>query len=63
MYYAVKIALKDLGVEGVFPTDIGCYTLESSTAPDRGGTTVSAWGPPISTAAGFPASPVRRWWP
>ncbi len=27
MYYAVKIALKDLGVEGVFPTDIGCYTL------------------------------------
>ena len=26
-YYAVKIALKDLGVEGVFPTDIGCYTL------------------------------------
>jgi indolepyruvate ferredoxin oxidoreductase alpha subunit len=27
MYYAVKIALEDLGVEGVFPTDIGCYTL------------------------------------
>jgi indolepyruvate ferredoxin oxidoreductase alpha subunit len=27
MYYAVKIALKDLGVEGIFPTDIGCYTL------------------------------------
>jgi indolepyruvate ferredoxin oxidoreductase, alpha subunit len=26
-YYAVKIALKELGVEGVFPTDIGCYTL------------------------------------
>lgn len=27
MYYAIKIALRDLGVEGVFPTDIGCYTL------------------------------------
>jgi|UniRef100_A0A7C3WJ12 indolepyruvate ferredoxin oxidoreductase alpha subunit len=27
MYYAVKIALKELGVEGVYPTDIGCYTL------------------------------------
>jgi len=27
MYYAVKIALKDLGMEGIFPTDIGCYTL------------------------------------
>ncbi len=27
MYYAVKIALEELGVEGVFPTDIGCYTL------------------------------------
>jgi len=27
MYYAVKIALKDLGREGIFPTDIGCYTL------------------------------------
>jgi len=27
MYYSVKMALKDLGVEGVFPTDIGCYTL------------------------------------
>jgi len=26
-YYAVKIALRDLGVEGVFSTDIGCYTL------------------------------------
>jgi indolepyruvate ferredoxin oxidoreductase alpha subunit len=27
MYYAVKIALEELGLEGVFPTDIGCYTL------------------------------------
>jgi indolepyruvate ferredoxin oxidoreductase alpha subunit len=27
MYYTVKIALRDLGAEGVFPTDIGCYTL------------------------------------
>jgi indolepyruvate ferredoxin oxidoreductase alpha subunit len=27
MYYAVKIALEELGVEGIFPTDIGCYTL------------------------------------
>ncbi|MEW6387103.1 MAG: indolepyruvate ferredoxin oxidoreductase subunit alpha [Thermodesulfobacteriota bacterium] len=27
MYYAVKIALRDQGVAGVFPTDIGCYTL------------------------------------
>ncbi|MDI6852389.1 MAG: indolepyruvate ferredoxin oxidoreductase subunit alpha [Deltaproteobacteria bacterium] len=27
MYYAVKIALQELGVEGIFPTDIGCYTL------------------------------------
>lgn len=26
-YYAVKIALRDLGQEGVFATDIGCYTL------------------------------------
>ena len=27
MYYAVKIALEELGTEGIFPTDIGCYTL------------------------------------
>jgi indolepyruvate ferredoxin oxidoreductase, alpha subunit len=27
MYYAVKIALEELKVEGIFPTDIGCYTL------------------------------------
>jgi indolepyruvate ferredoxin oxidoreductase alpha subunit len=27
MYYAVKIALEELGMEGIFPTDIGCYTL------------------------------------
>jgi indolepyruvate ferredoxin oxidoreductase alpha subunit len=27
MYYAVKIALRDLHLEGIFPTDIGCYTL------------------------------------
>ncbi|MBM4284949.1 MAG: indolepyruvate ferredoxin oxidoreductase subunit alpha [Deltaproteobacteria bacterium] len=27
MYYAIKIALRDLGVEAIFPTDIGCYTL------------------------------------
>lgn len=27
MYYAVKIALEELGLEGIFPTDIGCYTL------------------------------------
>ena len=27
MYYAMKIALRDLGREAVFPTDIGCYTL------------------------------------
>jgi indolepyruvate ferredoxin oxidoreductase, alpha subunit len=26
-YYAIKIALKDLGLEGIFPSDIGCYTL------------------------------------
>jgi indolepyruvate ferredoxin oxidoreductase alpha subunit len=27
MYYSVKIALQELGLEGIFPTDIGCYTL------------------------------------
>ena len=52
MYYAVKIALKDLGVEGVFPTDIGCYTL-GLLPPLSMADFLICMGSSISTAAGI----------
>jgi indolepyruvate ferredoxin oxidoreductase, alpha subunit len=52
MYYAVKIALKELGVEGVFPTDIGCYTL-GLLPPLSMADYLICMGSSISTAAGI----------
>ena len=52
MYYAVKIALKDLGVEGIFPTDIGCYTL-GLLPPLSMADFLICMGSSISTAAGI----------
>jgi len=52
MYYAVKIALKDLGVEAVFPTDIGCYTL-GLLPPLSMADFLICMGSSISTAAGI----------
>jgi indolepyruvate ferredoxin oxidoreductase alpha subunit len=52
MYYAVKIALRDLGVEGVFPTDIGCYTL-GLLPPLSMADFLICMGSSISTAAGI----------
>jgi indolepyruvate ferredoxin oxidoreductase alpha subunit len=51
-YYAVKIALKDLGVEGIFPTDIGCYTL-GLLPPLSMADYLICMGSSISTAAGI----------
>jgi indolepyruvate ferredoxin oxidoreductase alpha subunit len=48
----VKIALKDLGVEGVFPTDIGCYTL-GLLPPLSMADFLICMGSSISTAAGI----------
>ena len=52
MYYAVKIALKDLGREGIFPTDIGCYTL-GLLPPLSMADYLICMGSSISTAAGI----------
>jgi indolepyruvate ferredoxin oxidoreductase alpha subunit len=52
MYYAVKIALQDLGVEGIFPTDIGCYTL-GLLPPLSMADFLICMGSSISTAAGI----------
>jgi indolepyruvate ferredoxin oxidoreductase alpha subunit len=52
MYYAVKIALKDLGLEGVFPTDIGCYTL-GLLPPLSMADYLICMGSSINTAAGI----------
>ena len=52
MYYAVKIALKDLGVEGIFPTDIGCYTL-GLLPPLSMADFLICMGSSISTATGI----------
>jgi indolepyruvate ferredoxin oxidoreductase alpha subunit len=52
MYYAVKIALKDLGLEGIFPTDIGCYTL-GLLPPLSMADYLICMGSSISTAAGI----------
>ena len=48
----MKIALKDLGVEGVFPTDIGCYTL-GLLPPLSMADFLICMGSSISTAAGI----------
>ena len=52
MYYAVKIALKDLGLEGIFPTDIGCYTL-GLLPPLSMADYLICMGSSINTAAGI----------
>ena len=52
MYYAVKMALKDLGREGIFPTDIGCYTL-GLLPPLSMADYLICMGSSISTAAGI----------
>jgi indolepyruvate ferredoxin oxidoreductase alpha subunit len=52
MYYSVKIALKDLDLEGVFPTDIGCYTL-GLLPPLSMADLLICMGSSISTAAGI----------
>jgi indolepyruvate ferredoxin oxidoreductase, alpha subunit len=52
MYYAVKMALKDLGREGIFPTDIGCYTL-GVLPPLSMADYLICMGSSISTAAGI----------
>jgi indolepyruvate ferredoxin oxidoreductase, alpha subunit len=51
-YYAVKIALRDLGVEGIFPTDIGCYTL-GLLPPLSVADYLLCMGSSVSTAAGI----------
>jgi indolepyruvate ferredoxin oxidoreductase, alpha subunit len=51
-YYAIKIALQDLGVEGIFPTDIGCYTL-GLLPPLSMADYLICMGSSISTAAGI----------
>jgi len=52
MYYVVKIGLKDLGLEGIFPTDIGCYTL-GLLPPLSMEDYLICMGSSISTAAGI----------
>jgi indolepyruvate ferredoxin oxidoreductase, alpha subunit len=51
-YYAMKIALKDSGLEGIFPTDIGCYTL-GLLPPLSMADFLICMGSSISTAAGI----------
>jgi indolepyruvate ferredoxin oxidoreductase, alpha subunit len=51
-YYAIKIALQDLGAEGIFPTDIGCYTL-GLLPPLSMADYLICMGSSISTAAGI----------
>ncbi len=52
MYYAVKIALQELGQEGIFPTDIGCYTL-GLLPPLSMADFLICMGSSISTGAGI----------
>jgi indolepyruvate ferredoxin oxidoreductase alpha subunit len=52
MYYCVKMALKDLGLEAVFPTDIGCYTL-GLLPPLSMADFLICMGSSVSTAAGI----------
>ena len=52
MYYSVKIALRDLGLEGIFPTDIGCYTL-GLLPPLSMADFLICMGSSINTAAGI----------
>lgn len=51
-YYAVKIALRDLNQEGVFATDIGCYTL-GLLPPLSVADFLLCMGSSITTAAGI----------
>jgi len=59
MYYSVKIALKDLGIEGIFPTDIGCYTL-GLLPPLSMADFLICMGSSISTAAGISQATGRK---
>jgi indolepyruvate ferredoxin oxidoreductase, alpha subunit len=59
MYYAVKIALRDLGLEGIFPTDIGCYTL-GLLPPLSMADFLICMGSSINTAAGISEATGRK---
>ena len=59
MYYSVKIALKDLGLEGIFPTDIGCYTL-GLLPPLSMADFLICMGSSVSTGAGIAKSTGRK---
>ena len=48
----MKIALRDLGIEGIFPTDIGCYTL-GLLPPLSVADYLLCMGSSVSTAAGI----------
>jgi indolepyruvate ferredoxin oxidoreductase alpha subunit len=59
MYYSVKMALKNLDVEGVFPTDIGCYTL-GLLPPLSMADFLICMGSSINTAAGISKATDRK---
>ncbi len=58
-YYSVKIALRDLGLEGIFPTDIGCYTL-GLLPPLSMADFLICMGSSISTGAGIAKATGRK---
>jgi len=51
-YYAVNSVLKDMGIEAVFPTDIGCYTL-GILPPLQAADFLICMGSSVSSAAGI----------
>jgi indolepyruvate ferredoxin oxidoreductase alpha subunit len=51
-YYAVKAAVKESGVETIYPTDIGCYTL-GVLPPLSMADYLICMGSSVSTACGF----------
>ena len=51
-YYAVKTAVKESGVETIYPTDIGCYTL-GVLPPLSMADYLICMGSSVSTACGF----------
>lgn len=59
MYYSVKIALRDLGQEGIFPTDIGCYTL-GLLPPLSMADFLICMGSSINTAAGISRATAQK---
>ncbi len=58
-YYSVKIALRDLGLEGIFPTDIGCYTL-GLLPPLSMADFLICMGSSVSTGAGIAKATGRK---